>query len=85
MRGNEMSDDATKDLEIALRLLLGKQMKEAVLSGDTAEATKLAVKLEEVEDLAAADAPRKAPQRSAARSEATQPVKSKDASGSWIN
>jgi hypothetical protein len=80
-----MSDDATKDLEIAVRLAFARQMKEALLSGDTEGAKKLAEELQEVEDQAAANPSRKSLHADAAPGKAKRPVKNKDASGKWIN
>jgi len=80
-----MSDDATKDLEIAVKLALGTRMKEALLSGDTAEATKWATKLQEAEDLAAANPSPKALHADAPHKKVRPPIKKKDASGKWIN
>ena len=80
-----MSDDAAKDLEIALKLVLGKQMKEALLAGDTEKATKLAAELQEAEDLVEADPSQKATHASAAQKRVRPSSKSKDAGGRWIN
>ncbi len=78
-----MSDYATKDLEIAVKLALGKRMKEALLSGDTAEATKWATKLQEAEDLAATNSSQRAPHGSAPKNKVRPPTnKTRTASGS---
>jgi hypothetical protein len=80
-----MSDDATKDLGIAVRLALGKRMKEALLLGDGAEAAKWAARLQEAEDLMAADPSGKAPHADAPRKGVQVPAESKTADGEWIN
>lgn len=81
-----MSNDAAKDVGIALKLALGKRMKEALLAGDTAEAAKWAAKLQAAEDLAVANPSRRAPQADAPQKNMRRPTaKSKDASGEWVN
>jgi hypothetical protein len=80
-----MSNDAAKDVGIALKLVLGKKMKEALLSGDTAEATRLAAKLQAAEDVVATNPSQKTPDASAPKKTMRPPSKSKDAGGGWIN
>ena len=80
-----MSDDATKDVETAVRLALGRRMKEALLSGDTAEARKWAARLQQAEDLVAANPPQEAPHADAPHRGMRPPAKKKDANGEWIN
>jgi hypothetical protein len=81
-----MSDNAARDVGIALKLVLGKRMKEALLAGNTEEAVKLAAKLQEAEDLEAANPSRRATQADAPQKNMRRPTaKSKDASGEWIN
>jgi len=80
-----MSNDAAKDVGIALKLVLGKKMKDALLAGDTAEAAKLAAKLQETEDLAAANPSQETTHASAAQKRVRPSSKNKDADGRWIN
>lgn len=80
-----MSDDATRDVEIAVKLALGKRMKEGLLSGDTEEATRWVAKLQEAEDLVATNLPQKRPHGSAPQKKVRRPSKKKDASAKWIN
>lgn len=79
-----MSDDVTKDVEIALRLLLGKRMEEALSSNNIEEAKGWAAKLKEAEDLVATMSSQNAVQRNAQVRKATA-LRGKSANGEWIN
>jgi hypothetical protein len=80
-----MSNDAAKDVGIALKLALGRRMKEALLAGDTAEAAKWAAKLQAAEDDIAANPSPKARPADGRQKGVGPTAKSKDASGEWIN
>ncbi len=78
-----MSDDVVKDLEVALKLVLGKKMKEALLSSDIEEAKRCAAELQKAEDLVAAN-PSRQPEHGTAPQKPRRLTKKKDANGEWI-